>query len=111
MATRSTIALEFANGVVQQVYCHWDGYLDHHGLILFRSYDTPDKVNALLDLAKVKDTATKIGITDKSWKSRTENVARPEGAARRFERARTSTTIAVDESARLAPMIIAASSE
>ncbi len=34
MATRSTIALEFADGTVEQVYCHWDGYLDHNGALL-----------------------------------------------------------------------------
>ena len=27
MATRSTIALEFADGSVGQVYCHWDGQI------------------------------------------------------------------------------------
>ena len=41
MATRSTIALEFADGTVQQVYCHWDGYIDHNGKILFENYSNP----------------------------------------------------------------------
>ena len=31
MGTRSTIALEFADGTVGQVYCHWDGYLSKIG--------------------------------------------------------------------------------
>ena len=34
MGTRSTIALEYADGTVEQVYCHWDGYVSHNGLIL-----------------------------------------------------------------------------
>ena len=38
MATRSTIALEFADGTVQQVYCHWDGYLDYNGKLLAEHY-------------------------------------------------------------------------
>lgn len=50
MGTRSTIALEFADGTVQQVYCHWDGYLAHNGKILAEHYMDPFKVRALIDL-------------------------------------------------------------
>jgi hypothetical protein len=50
MGTRSTIALEFADGTVQQVYCHWDGYLDHNGKILQEHYTNPFKVRDLIDL-------------------------------------------------------------
>ena len=50
MGTRSTIALEFADGTVQQVYCHWDGYLAHNGRILDDHYMDPFKVRALIDL-------------------------------------------------------------
>ena len=50
MATRSTIALEFADGTVQQVYCHWDGYLEHNGKILAEHYSDPFKLRDLIDL-------------------------------------------------------------
>jgi hypothetical protein len=50
MGTRSTIALEFADGTVEQVYCHWDGYLSHNGKILDNYYMDPFKVKALLAL-------------------------------------------------------------
>jgi hypothetical protein len=50
MGTRSTIALEFADGTVEQVYCHWDGYLDHNGKILDDHYQDPFKVKELLAL-------------------------------------------------------------
>jgi len=50
MATRSTIALEFADGTVQQVYCHWDGYLENNGQILQEHYMDPFKVRDLIDL-------------------------------------------------------------
>ena len=50
MGTRSTIALEFADGTVQQVYCHWDGYLEHNGQILARHYMDPFKVKELVAL-------------------------------------------------------------
>jgi hypothetical protein len=50
MGTRSTIALEFADGSVSQVYCHWDGYLDHNGAILKAHYSNPFVLRDLLDL-------------------------------------------------------------
>jgi hypothetical protein len=49
MATRSTIALEYADGTVGQIYCHWDGYLEHNGKILLNSYTDPYKVRELLN--------------------------------------------------------------
>jgi hypothetical protein len=65
MGTRSTIALEFADGTVEQVYCHWDGYLEHNGKILAGHYINPFKVKELLALggfssleATVEGTAT-----------------------------------------------------
>ena len=50
MGTRSTIALEFAASTVEQVYCHWDGYLEHNGAILTQHYMDPFKVKELLAL-------------------------------------------------------------
>ena len=59
MGTRSTIAIEFADGTVSQVYCHWDGYLAHNGAILTEHYMDPFKVRALVDLggfSSLRDT-------------------------------------------------------
>ncbi len=50
MGTRSTIALEFADGTVEQVYCHWDGYLSNNGQILAQYYMDPFKVRDLVAL-------------------------------------------------------------
>lgn len=61
MATRSTIALEFADGTVQQVYCHWDGYLDHNGRILAEHYADPFKLRELIDLGDISSLGSKIG--------------------------------------------------
>jgi hypothetical protein len=61
MATRSTIALEFADGTVQQVYCHWDGYLDHNGKILQEHYSDPFKLRELIDLGDLSSLAPSIG--------------------------------------------------
>ena len=55
MGTRSTIALEFADGTVEQIYCHWDGYLDGVGAELQSDYTDPF---ALRDLIDAGDTST-----------------------------------------------------
>jgi hypothetical protein len=61
MGTRSTIALEFADGTVQQVYCHWDGYLDHNGRILQDHYSDPFKLRDLIDLGDLSSLRPNIG--------------------------------------------------
>ena len=60
MATRSTIALEFADGTVQMVYCHWDGYLEHNGKILQEHYMDPFKLQRLIDLGAISSLAPSI---------------------------------------------------
>ena len=61
MGTRSTIALEFADGSVGQVYCHWDGYLDHNGRILFENYQDPFKLQKLIDLGDLSSLRPQLG--------------------------------------------------
>ena len=61
MATRSTIALEYADGTVGQVYCHWDGYLEHNGAILFKHYVDPFKTRELLDQGDISSLGTVVG--------------------------------------------------
>jgi len=61
MGTRSTIALEFADGTVQQVYCHWDGYLEHNGKILLEHYSDPFKLRDLIDLGGISSLGIEIG--------------------------------------------------
>jgi hypothetical protein len=62
MATRSTIALEFADGTVQQVYCHWDGYLDNNGKILFENYADAFKLRELIDLGDLSSLGSEVGV-------------------------------------------------
>ena len=50
MGTRSTIALEFADNSVSQVYCHWDGYLENNGQLLSENYMDPFVVRELINL-------------------------------------------------------------
>ena len=60
MGTRSTIALEFADGTVQQVYCHWDGYLSHNGEILRDHYSDPFKLAELISIGDLSSLAPSI---------------------------------------------------
>jgi hypothetical protein len=61
MATRSTIALEFADGTIGQVYCHWDGYLAYNGEILLASYTDPYKLRELIDHGDLSSLGADIG--------------------------------------------------
>jgi hypothetical protein len=61
MGTRSTIALEFADGTVQAVYCHWDGYLAHNGQILLKHYSNPFILRDLIDLGDISSLKPTIG--------------------------------------------------
>ena len=61
MATRSTIALEFADGTIGQVYAHWDGYLSHNGKILQEYYDNPFILRDLIDLGDISSLRPTIG--------------------------------------------------
>jgi hypothetical protein len=61
MATRSTIALEFADGTIGQVYCHWDGYLSNNGKILFENYSNPFVLRELIDLGSLSSLRPTIG--------------------------------------------------
>jgi hypothetical protein len=60
MGTRSTIALEYADGSVGQVYCHWDGYLSNNGKILLNNYADPFKVRELLDNGDMSSLDTSV---------------------------------------------------
>ena len=61
MGTRSTIALEYADGTVEQVYCHWDGYLAHNGQILLKHYSNPFILRDLIDLGDISSLKSTIG--------------------------------------------------
>ncbi len=61
MATRSTIALEYADGTVDQIYCHWDGYLENNGRLLFEHYQDPFKLQQIMDLGDMSSLNEEVG--------------------------------------------------
>jgi hypothetical protein len=56
MATHAYIGVsgpEGPNPTVKFIYCHWDGYPEHVGMILSKHFDTPFKVNKLIELGDI----------------------------------------------------------
>lgn len=48
MGTRSDIIVHRADGKWARIYCHWDGYLEHNGRILFDHYTSQKQAEALV---------------------------------------------------------------
>ena len=61
MGTRSTIAIQNADGSVTGIYCHWDGYLSHNGRILAENYTTEAAVRALIALGDLSSLGETVG--------------------------------------------------
>lgn len=43
------------------IYCHWDGYIEHHGPILLDHYNAPEKVKELIALSSLSVLRENIG--------------------------------------------------
>ena len=61
MATRSYIGKLNPDNTVSYIYCHYDGYPEHNGVILQEHYSTPFKVDQLLALGDLSVLAEEIG--------------------------------------------------
>jgi len=61
MGTRSNIGILEPNGSVTYIYCHWDGYVSHHGPILRDHYTTEEKVRALIALGSISSLGEELG--------------------------------------------------
>jgi hypothetical protein len=61
MGTRSTIAIQNADGTVTGIYCHWDGYISCNGVILYENYNTEESVRELIALGDLSSLGETIG--------------------------------------------------
>ncbi len=61
MSTRSLIAQQHDDGTICVIYCHFDGYPEHHAPILIEHYIDPALVTALIDLGDLSVLAEQIG--------------------------------------------------
>ena len=53
MSTRSSIAIKHEDGSIDAIYCHNDGYLTNNGVILYKNYQDPAKVQQLINLGSI----------------------------------------------------------
>ena len=60
MGTRSNIFIENLDGTYTGIYCHWDGYLDYNGVILYQAYQTSEKLQKLIDLGDISSLGAEI---------------------------------------------------
>ena len=60
MSTNSTIKLIRKDGTETSIYCHWDGYIEHNGVLLQRYYNTPEKIEDLLALGDISSLGSKL---------------------------------------------------
>lgn len=49
MSTRGVVAIKKSDGSYRGIWCQHDSYPDHLGDTLFKSYNTEEKVNELID--------------------------------------------------------------
>lgn len=53
MATRSTISITKADGTIQSIYCHFDGYPEGVGKVLKEHYTNVEKIEQLIELGSI----------------------------------------------------------
>lgn len=61
MATRSLIGRQNSDGTITNIYCHFDGYPEHNGVILQEHYSGPLKVDELIALGNLSVLREEIG--------------------------------------------------
>jgi len=61
MSTRSHIGITAGEGKCHYIYCNYDGYPSHNGLILQDHYTDEKKVKALMKLGSISGLAEEVG--------------------------------------------------
>ena len=60
MSTRSCIGVKLPDGTINAIYCHFDGYPDHHFPILVEHYNSQELAEALVELGDMSVLAESI---------------------------------------------------
>lgn len=61
MSTRSTITIQHTDDSCESIYCHWDGYLQWNGQLLYAFYNTAEKVQELISHGDMSALGMNIG--------------------------------------------------
>ena len=64
MSTRSKIGIIRKDNTIDHIYSHWDGYLEHNGVILIENYNNINKINELIKNGDMSVLAEHIYPTD-----------------------------------------------
>lgn len=64
MSTRSRIGIINEDGSIQSIYCHWNGYYDYNGVVLYDDYQTIEKIKQLINLGSISYLASEIEPND-----------------------------------------------
>lgn len=64
MSTNSRIGIVNADGTVTSIYCHWDGYLTHNGLLLASFWTEPKKIAELMQIGNISSLGTQLPLND-----------------------------------------------
>lgn len=62
MGTRSDIIVQLTDGTWKRIYCHWDGYMEHNGRILFDHYTSQAQAEALVALGDLSVLGEIVGV-------------------------------------------------
>lgn len=76
MGTRSNIGVEYPNGLIKFVYCHWDGYLSRNGEILYNHYTNAEEVIELVNLGEISSLGETLDKTKDyhRWRGEPKNI-------------------------------------
>lgn len=66
MGTRSSISLQKNENEIISIYCHWDGYPEWNGALLLKHYNSPEKIEELLELGDLSALRPKVAPADGS---------------------------------------------
>lgn len=89
MSTRSFIGMQYENGTIRAIYCHYDGYINGGvGETLFWHFQDADKINKLLEGSDISSLGSRIDASEgHSFDNRQEGCtvfyARDRGEVRR----------------------------
>ncbi|MEK6884182.1 MAG: hypothetical protein AABY22_31420 [Nanoarchaeota archaeon] len=61
MSTRSNIGIIHEDETVTFIYCHYDGYLECVGTILYENYSNLEKLYELMELGSISSLGSNIG--------------------------------------------------
>lgn len=62
MSTNSRIGIyDEGLGKVKSIYCHWDGYIEHNGEILYRFYTDEKDIVDLINLGDISILGKRVG--------------------------------------------------